>query len=201
MITTEEVKAILAKEGDARGVVFLTDANYITLRGQGQILPQIEKQLADWDIPVKFSEIKAMNWYPVAWRMLSLVAIKEVLNWTDEDIRKMGENAPQVSVIVKLFFKLFPSVKKFAEQIPRYWRKHYTVGDMEVVSVDETNRQMLLHLKNFNFHPLLCKYYEGYFARATKLTRPVASVVTAKENDCHFKTGVPFHEYQLNWTL
>jgi len=199
-ITPEEIKAILVKQGDVRGAVFQTDANYILKVGSQNDVLQVEKQLKKWAIDLRYQEIKAMAWYPVAWRVLSLLAIKQVLGWDNEQIRKMGQNAPKVSIIVKLFFKLFPDIEKFAQQIPHYWRKHYTAGDLNVVELNKNNQTMLLHLKDFSFHPVLCKYLEGYFEQATKLTRPADAQVVCQETQCSFRDNTGYEAYQLKWT-
>lgn len=196
----EELQIILEKQGDARGAVFQTDANYILEFGSQDNLLKIEEQLKEWGLNFHYKDIKPMSWYPVAWRVLSLLSIKKTMNWDDTQIGEMGKNAPKVSIIVKLFFKLFPDIKKFAEQIPAYWRKHYTVGDLEVAKLDNKHKEMILHLKNYSFHPILCKYLEGYFETATKLTRPQDSVVSSKEIKCSFRDNIFYEVYQLKWT-
>ncbi|MDD4990347.1 MAG: hypothetical protein PHW31_03495 [Candidatus Pacebacteria bacterium] len=200
MFTKEKADKILKKEGDARGVVFQTDANYILKLGSQNDLIKVENKLKEWGIGFHYKEVRPMGWYPVSWRVLSLLAIQESLGWNDEQIREIGRNAPKVSIIVKLFFKLFPDIEKFAQQIPNYWRKHYTIGELMVEEIDKSKQAMIIRLKDFSFHPLLCRYLEGYFEQATKLTRPEDSVVTAKEIQCSFHEKVPFEAYQLNWT-
>lgn len=200
MPTNEEIEKILQKKGDVRGVVFQTDTNYILKKGTEEDLRKIEERIKEWGISVIYKEVKPMAWYPVAWRVCSLLAIKEVFGWGDEEIRKMGENAPKVSVIVKLFFKLFPDIGKFAKEIPGYWTKHYTSGALEVANLDKENQELILRLNGFAFHPILCKYLEGYFTIATKLTRPKESQVTCRELKCSFRDNVPYEEYQIKWT-
>jgi len=200
MINREKIQNILKKQGDVRGAVFQTDANYILKLGSRDDLLKVENQLKEWGVDFQFKDAKPMSWYPVAWRVLSLLAIKEALGWDSAQIREMGKNAPKVSVIVKLFFKLFPDIEKFAQQIPNYWRKHYTAGELGVVELEKDKQTMLIRLKNFSFHPVLCQYLEGYFEQATKLTRPEDAVVTVKEVQCSFRDSVPYEAYQLNWT-
>ncbi|MEK7173446.1 MAG: hypothetical protein AAB723_03090 [Patescibacteria group bacterium] len=200
MIDNKEIQKILAKQGDVRGAVFQTDANYILKVGSPSDLLKVDNQLKQWGVGLQLKDAKPMGWYPVAWRVLSLLAIKETFGWGEEEIRKIGENAPKVSVIVKLFFKLFPDIGKFAEQIPKYWAKHYTAGVLEVAKLDKANKELILHLKDFAFHPLFCKYLEGYFQTATKLTRVKESVVTVKEIQCSFRTQTAYEAYQINWT-
>jgi len=200
MNNNEEIKEILNKQGDVRGAVFQTDANYILKLTSQDNLLKIENKLKEWGVDFHYENVKPMSWYPVNWRVLSLLAIKEVMDWDSSQIREMGKNAPKVSVIVKLFFKLFPDIEKFAQQIPNYWRKHYTVGELRVVELDKNKQTMLIRLTDFSFHPILCGYLEGYFEQATKLTRPEDSVVHAQEVQCSFRDKVPYEAYQLSWT-
>ncbi len=200
VITKEEIEKILQKKGDVRGVVFQTDANYILQKEKEEGLQKVEEKLKEWGVTLRYEEIKPMAWYPVAWRTLSILAIREALEWSDEEIREMGKNAPKISIIVKLFFKLFPDIEKFAEQVPKYWRKHYTVGELEVTKLDKEGKVIALHMKNFTFHPAQCKYYEGYFEQTVQLTRPKDSVVTCKEIQCSFRDNVSYEAYQVKWT-
>lgn len=200
MFGNKEMQNILKKQGNVRGAVFSTDANYILKAGSRNDLLKLENKLKEWGIDFCYKDVKSMGWYPVAWRVFSLLAVKEALGWDDVRIREMGKNAPRVSIIVKLFFKLFPDIEKFAQQIPNYWRKHYTTGELEVAELRKDKQTMIIRLKNFSFHPILCRYLEGYFEQATKLTRPEDSVVTAKEIQCSFRDNVFYETYQLNWT-
>ncbi len=190
----------MQKKGDVRGAVFQTDANYISKYGREGDLKRVEEKLKEWGIDLRYDDVRPMGWYPVSWKVISLLAVKDVLGWNDENIREMGKNAPRVSIIVKLFFKLFPDIEKFAQQIPNYWRKHYTVGELGVVELEKEKRTMLIHLKDFSLHPVMCKYLEGYFEQATKLTRPEDSVVTATEVQCSFRDKVSYESYRLSWT-
>ena len=200
MIGNKEVQDLLKKQGDARGAVFQTDADYILMSGSRGDLLKVENKLKEWGVDLCYKDVKPMSWYPAAWRVLSLIAIKDSLGWDGARIREMGKNAPKVSVIVKLFFKLFPDIEKFAQQIPNYWRKHYTIGELKVVELEKDKQTMLIHLKDFSFHPVMCQYLEGYFEQATKLTRPEDSLVTAEEAQCSFRDNVPYEAYRLSWT-
>lgn len=200
MFTKKEVEKLLDKKGDARGVVFQTDADYVKSRFGEEGIKKVEALLKEWGVGLRYNEVDAMEWYPVAWRVLSLAAIKVALDWQNADIREMGRNAPKVSIIVKLYFKLFPSIKKFVDQVPGYWRKHYTIGALEAVKLDEGNKEMIVRVKDFISHPLLCTYLEGYFERTIQLTRPEDSRVKVKELHCSFREDVEYQEFKITWT-
>jgi len=199
-ITPEEIKALLVKQGDVRGVVFQTDANYLSKYGPPDALQKVEDKLKEWGVPFQYKQAAPLGWYPESWRTLSLLAVKEALGWDDNQIREMGKYAPRVSVIVKLFFKLFPDIEKFAQQIPHYWRKHHTSGDLVVVNIDKNKNIVTAHLKNFSFHPVVCKYLEGYFEQATKLTRPADAQVVCQETQCSFRDNTDYEVYQVHFS-
>jgi len=196
-----EIEEILKKQGDVRGAVFHTDLNYVLQKTASEDnIAKIEEKLKKWGVDLVYRKVEPMGWYPVAWRTFSLLAIQEVLGWDEEEIKKMGRNAPRVSFIVKLFFKLLPDIGKFAQQIPKYWAKHYTCGTLKVAELDKENKILALRLENFAFHPILCEYLEGYFEAATKLTRPKDSIVTCQEIQCSFKDNAPCEIYQIKWS-
>lgn len=200
MINQEEITELSKRVGDVRGAVFQTDADFIRREIGEDGLLKIEKKITEWGAGLKYNQVKTMNWYPVAWRTFSLLACCEVFGWNEAQIRRMGLNAPKASIIVKLFFKLFPDMKKFAAQIPAYWKKHYSVGELTPVKVDMENKEIILHLSEFAFHPIQCRYYEGYFEATVKLTRPKDSQVSSKEISCSFREKNLYEVYQLNWT-
>ncbi|MCX6789635.1 MAG: hypothetical protein NTZ42_03435 [Candidatus Gribaldobacteria bacterium] len=200
IINKEEVNEILQKKGEIRGVAFQSIGDFI-LKKKGQTgLLEVEKQMAEWGADFYFSGISPMAWYPIAWGALSILAAQEVFGWTEQDIREMGANAPKASVVVKLMFKLFSNMKQLSKQIPGFWRKNYTVGEVEVMNLDEDKKEMVLHFKDSSFHPSLCKYVEGFAETTLQFSRPKNSVISVKETKCSFKDNVPYEEYIVRWT-
>lgn len=112
----------------------------------------------------------------------------------------MGKKAPTFSVVVRLFFKLFGSVESLAKEIPNYWKKHWTIGVLKPVNLKE--HEITINLEGIDFHPVYCKYLEGYFETIMAMTRPKGSKVEVKETQCPFKGNeANFHEYLFKWTL
>jgi hypothetical protein len=194
MLTKEEVQNLMAKEGQVRGVVFDTDRQYILKRWGKEGLEKVEKLSQEYGFPIRYSEFKPFEWYPAPLRALSYLLIKEAFNLPEEELREMGRVAPKFSLIVRLFFKLFGSIEKLAEEAPSFWRKHWTVGELKAVYVDSEKKEMVLRLEGFNFHPLYCVYLEGYFETVVRITRPRGSVVVVKET-------ASSHEFSFKWTI
>ncbi|MCX6803324.1 MAG: hypothetical protein NTY48_02000 [Candidatus Diapherotrites archaeon] len=200
VVSREEVSKILGKKGEIRGVAFQSIGDFILREKSQDGLLIVEKQMKEWGVDFHFSKISSMAWYPIAWGALFIMAAQEVFGWNEQDIRKMGANAPKVSVVVKLMFKLFSNMKQLSKQIPGFWRKNYTVGEVEVMSLDENKKEMVLHFKDSSFHPSLCKYVEGFAETTLQFSRPKNSVISVKEAKCSFKDNVPYEEYIVRWT-
>lgn len=200
MITQQEIKGILKKSGDIRGVAFHSITNYILSQKGEEGIKKVENKMKSWGVNFSHKTIKNMSWYPISWGAVFVLATQDVFGWGDAEIRKMGEDAPKSSILVKLFFKLFPSIEKLAEQIPVFWRKNYTVGEVEVASFDLEKKRIILKLKDCSFHHLLCKYVEGFSQTAFQFAAPKGSQITVQETKCSLKDEVPYEEYLVTWT-
>lgn len=198
-LTKELIQNLMKIEGEVRGVVFKTDAEYILyiLRTEGEKgLKEVEKELERLGQPIKYKEIDTMAFYPIGLRALSLLAIKKVFNFDDQKIREMGAAAPKTSLIIKLFMQYFLSIRKTIAQVPKMWRKHYTLGDLVPAELDEKKKILILRLKNLSLHPIFCCYLTGYFSKVVEMV--VKAPVSCQETKCVFR-GDEYHEYLFKW--
>lgn len=201
VISDEEVKNLLQRTGDVRGVAFKSIADYIVKEKGQEGLAKVEEKMRQWGVKdFNYNNIQDMAWYPIGWGALFVLASMAVFNWDEKEIRRMGENAPKVSLPVKAFFRFFSNFTRIAEHIPDFWQKHYTVGRIEVVKVDEENKEMILKYHNCHFHPALCKYLEGYAEKTLQLARSKNSVVKVKEIECSFDKDISYEAYRVTWT-
>ncbi len=195
-INKENIKKIMDLKGETRGVVFQLDKEFI-LRERGEEgLKKLETEMKRLGCPLKYKEVTATEFYPVSWRILSLLAIKKVFNWDDKKIREMGEAAPKLDLFVKFFLRYFISIRRTVGQISRMWRKHYTVGEMASVEVDEEKKRIVLRLKDCNLHPTFCCYLEGYLSTMGKII--LKQPVKVRETKCFFR-GDKYHQYLATW--
>lgn len=198
-IAKEEIKKLLEIPGEVRGQVFLTDFRYIQDKFGEQGTSALRKKLKEWGTPINFEEVKATAWFPIGLRVISLLAIKEVFNWSEKDIFNLGNAAPKYSFIVRMLLKYFLSPQKTFQESPKYWEKHYTIGKLEAYRFIEEKNEYTLRLKDFKVHPILCPYLRGYFVRMGQYVRPERGAkITGVETKCVFK-GDPFHEFVLRW--
>lgn len=191
------VQKLLKIPGEARGVILKTDGEFI-LREKGEGgLEKLERELEGLGCPIKYREIEAMGFYPLGWRIVSLLAIKKVFEeFDDQKFKEMGAAAPKVSLVIKLFMQYFLSLRSTFEQTPRMWRKHYTVGNLAPVELDEKKKVIILRLQNFDLHPIFCSYLCAYFGEIIKIV--VKKISSCQETKCFFR-GDECHEYLFRW--
>lgn len=200
-MTKEEAKKLLEAEGEARGVVLKTDFDYILRKTGKEALAKLETEVERLVYPLlgytlKREEIKTLGFYPIGLRVISLLAIKDIFGFSEEEIQEMGVAAPKFSLIIKLFSKYFLSVKDVAVQAPLMWKKHYSLGDLVVTRVDEEKRNIVLQIEGLNLHPIFCRYLLGYFTTVIQMVSK--GKVSPEETKCFFH-GEKYHEYSFKW--
>lgn len=195
-LAKEIVQNLMEMAGEARGAVFKTDQDFILKKGGEEGLRKVEEELRKLGHPIKYKEIENSAFYPVGLRVLSLLVISKVFNLSEREIKEMGKIASQVSLIIKLFMQYFLSLRKTFEQVSKIWRKHYTIGDLVPVELNEEKKFVILRLNNFNLHPLLCQYLSGYFLKVAEMI--VKSPVQCQETKCFFR-GDNYHQFLVKW--
>lgn len=196
MLTKKEVENLMKVKGESRGMNIKIDLDFVLETKGEQGLKKVEAKMAELGYPLKYKEIKPMDFYRVGFEATILVVIKEVFNFNEKDIEKMGVSVVKFSLIMKIFMKYFGSLKLLVKQVPKIWQEHYTIGDLEVPEFSEEKRYVILREKNFKVHPIYCNIHRGYFAKVCEMA--VKSPVTCKESKCMFK-GDEYHEFLLTW--
>jgi hypothetical protein len=196
-MTRKKIEKLMDLPGEVRGIVFKTDAEFVLREKGKRALAKVEKQLKEWGVDLKYQEIEPMDFYLIGLRALSLLAIKNSLNLSNDDIRRMGAEAPRISLVIKLFAGFFFSLNETVAQAPKMWTKHFTVGRL-VAKANEEKRKAVIKLKELNLDPIFCIYLEGYFATIIKMI--VKSKVESREIKCWFKNRKnKDHQYLLTW--
>lgn len=192
MIKKEELEDLMKIKGKVKGAVFQTDGKYVLEKEGEEGLKKLEERVKEFNLPIDYRKGRALDVHPLGLRIISLLLIKDTFNLTNEEIREMGYIAPTYSLIVKLLMKFFVSFLKFTDEVPKYWTAHYTVGELEVIDLNDETKDATLCLKGIKIHPLFCLYLEGYFERMYQFI--VGKKGRCKETKCMFK-GAPYHEY------
>jgi hypothetical protein len=194
-ISEQERQRIMLIPGMVRGVVFKTDFEYILNKLGEEKALLLKNKLSGWKIPINYQEIKPLDWYPVGLRVISLLAIQETFGWGDKEIFNLGSSSPKYSFPAAMLMKYFVSIRVAVKEASKLWQKHYSVGKLVVAKIDE--KEVVLQLKDFKIHPVLCVSLEGYFfCIAHYVIR--SKEITIQETKCVFR-GDPFHEYSIKW--
>ncbi|GEM_PF-368165 len=200
--TKEEIKAeidkIMEKEGNVKGEV-LRDHFLYTKEKEGEgAIEKMEGLLAEYGYPLKFSEIKALEWYKDAYCGIFLLLLKEEFNWSDEDFVKMGETITRYSFIVtKILLKYLVSIDFFLKSAPSLWGRHLDFGELEVEDYNKNEKYAVLRVKNYDIHPLTCLYQKGYYMGLFKYIVREKNIVVEEEK-CIYR-GDSFHSYKISW--
>ena len=196
IINKEIAEKLMEIEGETRGVSFQADGEFIIKEKGKEGLKKLEEKMAEIGYPIRYKEVKPMDFFPLGLRLISLLVIQELFNFDKEKIREMGAFQTKISLIVKLFMQYFGSVNILAKQAPKMWRKYYTIGDLKVPEISNEKRYGIIKVENFALHPIHCQVLEGYFANIIKMV--VNSPVNCKETKCTFR-GDEYHEFLLKW--
>lgn len=197
MLTKEETDRIVQIEGMVRGAVFQTDSAYIRWKEGDEGLDRLEHELHRMGYPIEYEKIKAMEWYSLGLRALSLVVMSNIFNWKIEEFKRMGNNAPKHSFIVKLLMKFFISPGVAFSNAPKYWERQYSIGKLESTELNEKSKYGMVRLKDFKVNTLYCKYLEGYFRRLFQYLFPNEEIEVS-EKKCMFR-GDEYHAYKVFW--
>lgn len=162
-ISKEQIGELVNNDGKVRGAVLHTDAEYIRRHQGEETLQRVEEETKQMGYPVAYGRVKLMDWYPVGLRAISLLAIKKILNWDDEQLKEMGRSAPAYSIITKLMLRYFVSLDILVERLQSYWNKNYSTGSLTGRLSDKS---VLICLKDSQIPRPLFPYLEGYFVRA-----------------------------------
>ena len=181
----KEMEKTKKTEGQVRGVALKTDAEYVMKRKGREGVKTVEDKLKEHGFEMDYKSIKNTDWYPLSFRVASLLVIKDTFNWNDEQITDMGYMAPKRSFFIKTLLKFFVSVERTVRETSKYWNKHYSRGELLIKKIDIAAKQIIIELKNFKVHPVLCAYYKGYFRAVLELITP-AEEGSVKEVQCEF---------------
>ncbi len=194
----KETAAELMKiKGNVRGAVFETFGIYIKNRKGEAGLRKVEEKIKELGYDLNFGDISPMKMYPDALESIVLLTVKEIFNWTDDDITEIGKTTPKYSFIVKLFVRYFISPQKGYEAVPKYWDKHFDFGKLEAPEYNEKEKYCVIKLKEFKIHPIFCVFFTGYIETfAGMIVR--GENLRAKEVKCAHR-GDPYHEWIIKW--
>ena len=196
MTLEEEIEKTKKIKGKGIGAAIQTHFHYIREREGEEGVKRVQKRLEELGYYLNLKEIKATERVPLSLSYLVVLIAKELFSWQDDDIFEMGNDAPKYSFIIKMVMKYFLSAKKSFRESPKYWRKHYNVGELQTYEFDEEKKYMILRLKH-QCPPTICTFYRGYFLRIAQYTIK-SEKITIKETKCENR-GDSCHEFVIKW--
>lgn len=196
-LTKEKVKEFMKIKGETRGFTLKQDAKWVLGRMGGKGLLKLEKKTEEMGCPIRYKDIKSMDFYPVGMIGVSLLAIKDLFNLEKEDIKKLCSYNPRGSLIIKFLMESFFTIEEMVKKAPAMWKRYMTEGEVEIVSHDDKKKRIVGRIKNFDLDPSLCVCLEGYFENLVGMVTGNPDV-SCKEVKCTFK-GDPYHEYVVDY--
>ena len=193
----ETAEILLNFDGMVKGESFRTHGEYIRYREGEEGVRRVEEKMAELGVPIKFKNIKPLQWYNEGKSSLIIVIAKEIFNWTEDDIYEMGRFSAKSSFIVKVLMRYFVSLEKVLSQAPVYWKKYCSFGEVQPIELNKKDQYILLRLKGFTMHPLVCTFYAGYFHGFAGMNIK-SKKMRVEEVKCMSK-GDPYHEYLIKW--
>lgn len=196
-LTREVAEELIVRKGEARGTIFKTDERFIINIGGEEKLEEVESEIKKvTGKNFSYKKINTIDFYPLGLRVISLLAIAKVLELNNDGIMNMGLSAPKVSPMIKLFTQYFLSKKQTFRQVSRMWSRHYTVGDLKPIEINEKEKFLILELQDFNIHPIVYIYLSGYFLKVSEMV--VKSGVSIDKMESSFNSADSYI-FKIKW--
>ena len=196
LITKEEFDELMKIKGEARGAGLKGEMKFILEEEGEEGLKKLEEAITKAGYPLKFKEIRGMDFYPIGLEAVVLLAIKRLFNYDDKKFQEIGRRLAKFPLIVRLFIGYFTPSAKTLEKNLETWRKAFTIGNIKVVEVNLKEKYMIIRLENFKVHPLFCQVFIGSISSITELF--IKTKLSCEETKCVFK-GDEYHEFLLKW--
>ncbi len=201
MLTLKEEFQKLSLEkikGEVIGLALENHFNFILEKEGMERVKEVEERLNELGYPLRYKEIKSFQWYPRIIDEAIYFVIKKTLAWNDEKFRESGKWGAKVSFITKIMMRYFLSIEEIFAEINNYWRKYYTIGNLEPKEINLKEKYLVFELKNFPIlFPEHCRYWEGYFWQVASYVLPKEKLKLT-ETECTFKGGKT-HQFKGTW--
>lgn len=201
MITKEQADALAKAEGKIKGVGFKSDAEYVKNKIGPDGVQRLQAEMERLGYPIDCDQVKAMDWYPVGVRVLHLELMKDLFGWDDEEIKKVGHEAPKFSLIMRLIMKYFINIERMSKLAPVVgYKKHFSVGEYQALECNVQEQYTSGRAKGLKIlydSSALTKYIEGYFTRGIEYVLPGKEIITHSRK--YIENDIPYVEFRSNW--
>ncbi len=197
MSLKEEIKKIKKIKGKTRGIEIKNNFECIeSLEGE-KARKKVEEKLKEVDMLPDYENYEDFEWYPVAEDIATLLAAKEALNWTEEDLKEHGRCLVKLSFLQKIFVKYFVSLEKMLDGVKEIWRRYFNFGEIKIIEVNREKKLIKAEVKNFDVHPSYCKVILGYFEKTLDIILD-SEKIEGMETKCTFR-GDKVHTFIIKY--
>ncbi len=193
----EKIINLQKKSGNTKGETINYILQYLQKKEGDEAVNKLKENLKELDPSIDLTKVKNFSLVKDSLVVIILLVIKDVFDWTDDDIFKMGKDEPKNSFIVRLLMKYLVSVEKTFERAPDFWRKFYNFGYLEAVEFNETDKYFVLRVYEYDTDPIMCKYLAGFIHTMVSFSMKEENVVI-EETKCIYN-GDDCHEYTVKW--
>ncbi len=194
IFTKEEIDEALNVKGEARGIAIKEHLDFILKEKGESELKKLEDFLKKFGCP-GYKEIKPMSFYPLKFYALTLLGINKIFGFGPEEFEKMGRFNAKFSIVIRLLMKYLISLDTAARQVPKMWRRYYSVGELKVIEYSKNERYVTIRLENFRPHPMYCYMVKEYLSELLEII--VKNPVRCERAKCDKGNG--YHEFLLKW--
>ena len=196
VISKEELEKLKEIKGEARGVGIKNVLDFVIKDKGEEGLKKLEDTMAELGLPMKYKEMKMMQFYPLYLYLAVNLVMKEIFDYDDRKFQEMGLFMAKSSFILRLLLKHFISIDNTINQAPRAWRGYFSVGSLEIGEINKSEKYLIARLKNFDFHPLHCEITKGFLSAAIQMV--VKNETTCEQIKSSFK-GAEYNEFVVRW--
>lgn len=197
-LNPELVNNLLSFEGNIRGMDIKSDGLFVLENYGKEILEKVQQYAQANECSLEYLKINPWAFVPGGLKAISLLAIRDVLNFNEEKIVAIGSAAPQRSFIIRLSLKFFADISRFIfQESSRVWRKYWTVGNFVPLECNEKEKRVRVRIENFKLHPIYCHYLRGFLSALPHIALSGKNPKTI-ETKCVFR-GDPYHEFVVGW--
>ena len=197
IISKEEFDELMKIKGEAGAFSFHPAGEFIIKETGEEGLKKLEDIMAKFGYPIKYKERGRTDFYPIGMVAIRLLFLKRLFNFSEEKFREMGRFESKASLIIRIFMRYFVSLERVTKEIPKMWRRYFTVGDLKTIELNKEKKYTILRLENFHLHPLHCHTVIGYFSSLLQMITK-SKQVFCEETKCVHR-GDKYHEFLLKW--
>lgn len=191
----KEIERLIKIPGETRGQGLIGILKYVEEK-KGKEGVKLLKQKIE-ELGFSLDKLEELKWYPVGLVGIFLIVTKRIFNWGEKEIFEIGGFGIKIGFIPKILSRYFVSLFKIFQTAPMHWKKYFTIGEMEPYQLNEKEKYLIVRLKNFKIHPLVCFANQGSFLQIAQYVIE-SKKITIEETKCMFK-GDPYHEFLIKW--